>query len=350
MHVRAIAAASAGLLLLLPARAVPEDPSAALVHSIFGVSARELDAVRRGSVVVRTVGADDRREVATLGVVRIAMTPEFYVDRIEDIAAFKRDEAILQIGAFGTAPSLTDVAALTLDDSDIRALRTCRAGNCGLQLSADAIEQVRANVDWRRPDARQQADAAIRQVLVDHVTAYLAAGSAAGMRYADRSKPVDAGREFVALAMNCPGPWNRFARLRRHLVEFPQSPAPLTQDLLYWSKERIGRRGVVSVTHLAVSRIADGSPVAYAIGSKQIYGAHYYDASLGLTVLLRDSSGRSPATWLVYFNRSRIDVFEGLFGGLGRKIVSGRARSTVSDLLTRLQRSLAEEFLEAADK
>jgi hypothetical protein len=347
MHARALAATSAGLLLLLPARALPEDPVAALLTSVFGIAARDIDAVRRGRVVVRTIGADDRREVATLGVVRIAMTPEFYVGRIEDIAAFKRDEAILQIGAFVTPPALADVEGLTLDEADVRALRTCRPGSCGLQLSAEAIERVRADVDWRRPDARQRADATIRQVLVDHAAAYLETGS--GMRYADREKPIDAGREFVALAMNCPGPWNRFPQLRRHLVEFPRAPAPLTDDLLYWSKERIGRRGVVSMTHLAVSRVADGSPVAYAIGSKQIYGAHYYDASLGLTVLLREP-GPSPATWLVYFNRSRIDVFDGIFGGLGRKIVSGRARSTVSDLLTRLQGSLAEEFLDAADK
>ena len=48
-----------------------------------------------------------------------------------------------------------------------------------------------------------------------------------------------------------------------------------------------------------------------AIASKQIYGTHYFDASLGLTVLVRDRSVSSPAMYLVYLNRSRVDIFDG---------------------------------------
>jgi hypothetical protein len=68
---------------------------------------------------------------------------------------------------------------------------------------------------------------------------------------------------------------------------------------------------------------------------------HYYDASLGLTLLVPDPSAESPATYVVYLNRSRIDLFDGAFGGIARKIVAGKARTLVSEQLQRLQRTLA---------
>ena len=114
-------------------------------------------------------------------------------------------------------------------------------------------------------------------------------------------------------------------------------------DFVYWSRELVRGRPVVSMTHVATAAAIDDSPVAYAIGSKQIYAMHYYDASLGLTLLVPDPTSPSPATYVVYLNRSRIDLFDGLFGGVARKIVAGKARTLVAEQLQRLQRTLASE-------
>jgi hypothetical protein len=111
---------------------------------------------------------------------------------------------------------------------------------------------------------------------------------------------------------------------------------------MYWSKEKVGRRTVVSVTHLAIMRLDDESPAEFAIASRQIYGTHYFDASLGLTVLVPDRRTASALTYVVYLNRSRVDVFGGLFGGVARHIVTSKARSTVADTLTRLQKRMMD--------
>ena len=89
---------------------------------------------------------------------------------------------------------------------------------------------------------------------------------------------------------------NTFAICDDISSHYPMEHTPETSDILYWSKERVSRRLVVSVTHLAISRTTHG-PSAYAIASKQIYGTHYFDASLGLTVLVRDRSVSSPAMY-----------------------------------------------------
>ena len=184
----------------------------------------------------------------------------------------------------------------------------------------------------------------MRQILVDYVASYQKEGASASMQYADQSEPLSLSREFATLVEATPAVWQAFPTLRRHLLDYPATGSAGTIDLLYWSKEKVGRRGVASITHLAISRSTDGSPVDYAIASKHIYGTHYVDASLGLTFLLRDRSSSSPSMYLVYMNRSRVDIFGGMLGGLARTIVSSRARSTVADELARLQTELEREF------
>ena len=320
-----------------------EDSARTFLTTSFQVTSAEVDRIYAGQVVVRTLAATDPREVATLGVMRIRVTPEFYAERLADIVTFKRTDDILQIGTFGAAPAVTDLADLTLDEWDVRKLRDCEVGNCAVQLSADAIGRFRKDVDWQRPDAQAQTNRVMRQMLVEYVTRYRDVGTAASMQYADQNETVDVGREFASLLEADAEMWQHFGDLRRHLLRYPMEHTPETTDTLYWSKERVSRRLVVSVTHLAISRTTYG-PAAYAIASKQIYGTHYFDASLGLTVLVRDRSVSSPATYVVYLNRSRVDIFDGLFGGIARTIVSARARSLVATQLGRLQRSMEHQF------
>ena len=72
------------------------------------------------------------------------------------------------------------------------------------------------------------------------------------MQYADEPTPLNLGREFVSLADSERGVWLQFPTLKRHLFEYP-SAGPGTTDLVYWSKERVGRR-----TFAAGRRFPDG--------------------------------------------------------------------------------------------
>lgn len=333
-----------GMLLLVSAtRGTSPEAARAFLSATFTLTKEEIGRVDAGHVVARTISARDPREVATLGVVRIKATPEFYVAQLTDIVTFKRDEAVLQIGTFSTPPHLTDVAPLTLDAFDVGKLRDCRIRDCGVQLSADAIEKFRQGVDWRRDDAERQASLVMRQTLVEYVTRYRDAGPSATMQYADQEKSVDVDGEFRSLLESDSAMWQHFAPLRQHLLEYP-ARAPGTTDILYWSKERVSRRNVVSVTHLAIAHLMSGA-ADYAIASRQIYGSHYFDASLGLTVLLPERTDDTPSMYVVYLNRSRVDLLDGMFGGFARRIVASRARSLVAEQLARLQRTIERDFV-----
>jgi hypothetical protein len=345
VRVHPIYPAIALLLLLSAARPASNgDPARAFLSSTFGLTASDFARLDAGEVVARGTAAGDARDIATFGIVRARITPAFYAERLADIVTFKKDAAVLQIGVFGRPPAVRDVEGLTLDESDIRSLRDCRVGRCGVQLPADAIDRFRREIDWGHADARQRANGLMRQLLVDYVTRYQLAGTNASMQYADRDGVTNVRSEFLSLANSDAGGWGRFAALRRHLFEYPSAAAADARDLVYWSKEIVGRRPVASVTHLAILPGAAGSPAAFMVGSKQIYGTHYYDASLGLTVLVRDPSSASPATYVAYLNRSRVDIFGGMFGGVARKIVASKARGTVADQLGRLRTRLEHEF------
>jgi hypothetical protein len=340
MHIRLLTMLLS-MALVAAADTTTVDSSRTFLMSAFDLSVTEIGRLDRGEVVSRTLEVKNRREVATLGIVRIDTSPSSYAERLADITTFKRTGDVVQVGLFSRVPQAGDVAALSLDEAELKRLRACRVGNCDVRLPADAIERLRRDVHWDAPDASRQASALIRQQLVDYVARYRARGSAAAMEYADRGPRLNVASEFAAL-LEADTVTARFApRLRRHLLEYPAASGTGMTDFLYWSKELIRGRPVISITHVATVAAGDDSPVAYAVGSKQIYAMHYYDASLGLTLLVPDRSSGASATFVVYLNRSRIDLFDGLFGGVARRMVAGRARGLVAEQLQRLQRVMA---------
>lgn len=337
-----VVATAAGLMAISAVpRAAMSEPARAFLMTAFDLSAGEIGRIDGGHVVTRTLEVKNKREVATLGIIRIKTTPSVYVERLTDIVSFKRTDDVLQIGTFSNPAQPSDVASLTIDDVDLKGLRECRADDCSVRLPAEAIDRLRRDVDWRAPDASQKATQLMRQLFVDYVERYRQSGAAAAMEYADRSPRLNVGQEFASLVHADTVTGKHASPLYRHLLAYPAPSEERVTDFVYWSKELVRSRPVVSITHVAIAAAADGAPVAYAIGSKQIYAMHYFDASLGLTLLMPDRTSTTPATYVVYVNRSRIDLFDGFFGGVARKIVAGKARGIVAEQLQRLQGVLA---------
>jgi hypothetical protein len=335
-----LAAAALLLLIVQSQTAAAADVVRAFLASSFDLAPDELTRLDEGQVIARTLEAKDRREVATFGIVHIQMAPSVYVERLTDIVNFKRNENVLQIGTFSDPPQVSDVAALTVDDPEIRRLRECRVDDCGVRLSAEAIERFRKQIDWRAGDAAARATTLFRQVLVDYVARYRVGGPAAAMEYADTPKHMNTAAEFASLLLAESATWRHVPALRRHLAEFPATDKARSTDFIYWSKERVNGRPVISITHVAIVRVDDAGPVRYAIASRQLYAMHYYDASLGVTLLIADANTSSPDSFVVYLNRSRIDLFGRMFGGVARRLAAGKARGLVAEVLGRLKTSM----------
>src|SRR5207344_3275142 len=143
------------------------DPARTFLMAGFNLSAADIGRLDRGDVVSRTLEVKHRREVATLGIVRIKTSPSKYVERLADITTFKRTGDVVQIGTFSGRPQPEDVASLIIDEPELKRLRECRVEDCELRLSADGIERVRRDIDWQSADSSRKASLLVRQLLVD---------------------------------------------------------------------------------------------------------------------------------------------------------------------------------------
>ena len=314
------------------------------LKTYFGISDSELNGLALYRPVSRTLDTPDGREVGTLGVIRMRVPADFYVDQLRHIADFKRSKSVLQIGVFGASASVADVQDLTLDPDDIDELERCRPGACGVQLSSEAIRRFQ-QVAVRNPPNRVTAITRVmREVLVGLVNEYRQVGDRALMVYSDSDRLLSVADEFRTMIATEPAVLRRFPALDEHMRQFPRPPEAGTDDIIYWSKEKLGPRIILSVTHLAITKLAGPGESAFAAASRQLYGSHYFDASLGVTIVLNDSTVVGPGSYLVYVNRSRLDAFGGFLGGLKRAIVRSRARSAMSASLVEARDRVERRF------
>ena len=114
---------------------------------------------------------------------------------------------------------------------------------------------------------------------------------------------------------------------------------PAVESFLYWSKEQFGGKPVVRAIHVTIVRgVSDEGLPDALVAARQIYASHYMDGSLAVTALVRGAGG-SPS-YLVYLNRSEVDVLDRFFGGMVRRIVERRLRTEGAAALEGLRRRL----------
>lgn len=333
-----------GLALALGAAAAPGQSSAVApmptwLRAYIRASDGELKRLDRGEAVTRSLESPDGREVTTVGAIRVRCTADTFVARVGDIERFKAGEYVLQIGRFSQAPSRADVAALTLDDEDRAALRGCRAGSCALRLPAATIERFRTAVPWGSADAPHEADAVMREFLVDEARTYLAQGSSALADYRDRpSTTMTRAAAFHGLLRQSAFQAEFQPQLADYLDNFPRVSNERIESFLYWSSERFGLKPVVNVTHSAILRREDG---VVAFASKQVYTSHYFDASLGMSLFIPVPD--TPYGYVTYLNRTRVEGLHGPLAGVIRSIASRRGRDGLARNLLDVKRKLEQE-------
>lgn len=306
-----------------PAGPDPADDPFMFFRPYLLVTADEREALDRGEVIGRVLPARDR-ELAIFAVAALNVPADRIVDRARNIADFKQSPFVLQIQRFSDPPRLEDLARLTLDRVDVEAIQRCRPGRCKVKLGADEMRTLQRVAASSRGD-RAALDAAFRALVLERVHAYLARGHRGLPEYRDHAKPVNLAETFSTLLKRFPFLGWRVPEVQRYLDDYPEAPLAGAESFLYWSKEKVALKPVVSVTHVTIVR-GNGRPALpdVLVVSKQVFGLHYTDASLGLTALLAD--GASSRQYLAYVNRTFVDGLEGPLGGLKRLIVERRMR------------------------
>lgn len=318
----------------------------AFLRQHIGFTADELAGLQQGKFIGRILPSS-KDEVAVFGILMVHAPADFYVERFRDIATFKKGASVPAVGKFGDPPRIEDLAELTVDHQDFDAARRCEVGNCDIKLPSSVIERLKTEIDWHASDAPEQLNRLARAALLDYVKRYLAGGNAELSEYADKKKPLRIAEEFAAILQASPYIYDYSPEFYQYLRDFPRQTLNGVENFIYWSKENFGLKPVISATHVSIFH---PHPGVTFIASKQIYGSHYFEASLGLTVVREVKDAPTPSFYLLYFNRSRSDALHGMFSGLIRGQVRGRTLNGAKENMQKVRNSIEAEFQKANAK
>lgn len=309
------------------------DPFAFFQPSVT-ITAEDRRELARGRPITRILSAKDR-EVAVFGAIPVSIDGARFLAWIRHIEALKRGPYVPVIRRFAGPPRITDLLDLMLDDEDLSEIMACRPRDCGLKLSAGEMTELqRAAADagshWKA--ALQER---FRHIVLERVQTYLETGVIAPYEnHEDEVQPAQAFGRLVdhSLFLN-----ERLPSFANHLRGAPTS-SPAIESFVYWSKERLAEKPIIRVTHVHILRDDDPGLPDVLIAGKEIFTTHYINASLGVTALVRGNPG--GPNYLVYLNRSEVDVLRGMFGGILRWFMQRRLRAEAAAILEGLRRRL----------
>ena len=305
-----------------------------LLKSDLGFSASEIERVSRGEVILRGLDVDDE-SVGIAAIALIGVPPAFFLESARRIEEFKKTPEVQQIARFSTPPAVADMGLLTLDKADLDEAHRCRPGDCALKLDDGGIARVGS------VPVGGDVLSAYRTYLAGYAAAYMRHGNGSLITYHDHSRPQALSWHFEKILKASPYIGRNWPDLHSALASFSGKLPDGLQDFTYWSKEKVGPRASVTLTHVITRPPDRGIAV---IASKQIYASHYTNASLGLTVMVDRGTPAEPRTLLIYVNRTRVDALGGVLGGLKRPIVRSRAKSGAERMIENLRTKLQTEF------
>lgn len=172
----------------------------------------------------------------------------------------------------------------------------------------------------------------------ERVKAYLADGHAALPPYETHDRQVWPATSFALVLGHSVFLTERLPRFAEHLSRYPRTATPEVESFVYWSRERVASKAMISATHVSILRSSDASLPDALVAGKQIFATHYVNASLGITALV--GGGPGAHNYLVYLNRSEVDVLGGVFGGLVRWFMQRRLKTEAADVLRGLRKRL----------
>lgn len=275
-------------------------------------------------------------EVAVLAATPVGVDGNRLVAWERRIDVLKKSSYVTAIGRFTNPPRIEDLDGLTLDDADVNAIRSCRPGQCDLKLSSGEMGQLQAAETQSGSNPAEAVQRAFRQVILNRVKQYLADGSVPPDE--DHRQEVQPSSRFAILLDHTPFLHAHLPDVDKELREYPVHSDVAIESFLYWSKEHLARKPVISVTHVNIVRNQNPALPDTLIIGRDVFSTHYVDASLSLTALIRGQSGGT--NYLVYVNRTEVDVLHGMFGGMIRHSIQGRLKNAdveLRDLRQRLE-------------
>jgi hypothetical protein len=274
-----------------------------LLSQCCGLVPADIARLDKGEPLARLVKEGSADDLTLMGAIRLKISRAAYLKWYGNLENFKKSSMIENVGRFHNPPRPEDVAQLQVFRADARKLKGCRPGTCAVKLTV-AEQECLETVDWTAPNLPERVNAMARESIRSDVANYLKQGDAALGNYVDRQPPTSIVETFRSLVNGSVGLRRAFPKVFEKIASYQGGLGE--GESVYWDTESygLGSKPLLNVIHVMRFEPQTGVSV---ICSKQIRATHYYDGSLGFTILV----DANPGTYLVYVNRSRIDLLRG---------------------------------------
>ncbi len=301
----------------------------------LGFSQEEVVQVRAGQAITRLLPSREPVEVGVVGAVRVSGSPDRLVYWLKEIANFRQAAELGPSGKLGTPPRLEDFGDLALSPEELKEIKDCTPGKCGIRLGDQAIARFR-ELDWSAPDAASRANHEVRQMLLRLAEAYLRGGDAALGAAHDERQPRVSADEFHALLGQSGNFYDLAPALASFLERFPSAPLAGGEQFVYWAHGGAGPEASTSLHHMVISPSPGGGAV---IVDKQLYSSRYTDAALAVFSL--SPTADKAGYYVLLGARARARMLGGTTARLLRGRVEKFTLETAADYLTWLQGCMA---------
>jgi hypothetical protein len=304
----------------------------------------EIAAAVRGEVVTRTlqtrmVGPNNTVEVAVLGVVRVDVSAQTFLDAVEHPDTFRR-ASHLKTGVIQNPPQASDFAGVSLPAADIKQLKECRPGNCALRLTGPSLAELKSRIDWRSADVAEQVNRLARERLLTVLTDYMREGMVAFKPFEDSATPVNIDEQFRQLLDDTEMLITVCPELATYLRDYPHATLASSMEVFFWALEEFGLKPTLTVTQ-AVTYVPPGTEDV-VVAWKQLYASHYFNGGLSTTTYAKEAE----ASYVVQLDCVRADGLGGAFGGVKR----GKMASGMEGALKRYLQETKTKLQGAAEK
>jgi hypothetical protein len=305
----------------------------------LGLSADQRAAIDQGKPVAKVLSWGGPSEVYVFGAIFVAAPPSGYLKAARNVAGLANSPGYLGIGELPQSPTATDVSALSLDPDDLKALKSCKEGDCDLQLPTSSIQAFREAVDWSQPDAATQANALARTMLLDLLRAYRQGGNAELGVYRDKKNPAVVAEQFEMMVGRSASVPDVLPELREYLLKYPQANLAGADSFFYWEKVNFGLKPTIRLNHAVIYHGGSGHDIS-AVAIKQLYASHYFHTALDVSVCIPDSARRG--FYLITLKASEQEGLTGVKGSVLRKVVVDKSRSSLEKGLTAIKQTVEQ--------
>lgn len=306
----------------------------------IGLTQDQIEDIRHGIPVVKTLTPRSPAEVFLFGAVYVHAAPESYRNFALDFDRLRRVPNYMAVGVFQRPPRLADLAGFSLDSDDLHDLQKCRPGDCMIQLPGSSMEELQESTDLSGPDAGREVDLFLQAKALHLIQSYLREGNHALGVYNDKRDPTFVAQQFAYMLSYARALPAQLPAFYSYLLAYPDAKPANVEDRFYWAEVKLFRP-TLRMIHLAVMSGSPADDVAYVIAEKQLYSSHYFDTALDLSFCVRDRnpSGR-PGFYLIMAMGTEQSALAGFKGGVIRKVAVGRSVSNLQAALTNIRNTL----------